>query len=73
MEAYFATMSEDVRHERSILFLLALTDPDIFVQKKIYTRRKKFNQKFSIGEITSLKMFKRILLFTIKIIMFLDY
>ena len=29
MEHYFATMFEDVRHERSFLLLLSLTDPDI--------------------------------------------
>ena len=29
MEAYFATMFEDVRHERSLILLLSLTDPDI--------------------------------------------
>ena len=34
MEAYFATMFEDVRHERSLLLLLSLTDPDILKQSK---------------------------------------
>ena len=34
MEAYFATMFEDVRHERLLMFLLSLTDPDIFKQSK---------------------------------------
>ena len=34
MEAYFATMLEDVRHERSSVFLLSLTDPDILRQSK---------------------------------------
>ena len=29
MEQYFATMLEDVRHERSLILLLSLTDPDI--------------------------------------------
>ena len=29
MEQYFAVMFEDVRHERSLIFLLSLTDPDI--------------------------------------------
>ena len=29
MEAYFATMFEDIRHERSLILLLSLTDPDI--------------------------------------------
>ena len=29
MEAYFNTIFEDIRHERSIILLLSLTDPDI--------------------------------------------
>ena len=32
MEAYFATIFEDVRHERSLVLLLSLTDPDILKQ-----------------------------------------
>ena len=34
MEQYFATMFEDVRHERSFILLLSLTDPDILKQSK---------------------------------------
>ena len=34
MEQYFATMFEDVRHERSLILLLSLADPDILRQSK---------------------------------------
>ena len=34
MEAYFATKFEDLRHERSLILLLSLTDPDILKQSK---------------------------------------
>ena len=34
MEQYFATMFEDIRHERSVILLLSLTDPDILKQSK---------------------------------------
>ena len=34
MEAYFATIFEDVRHERSLILLLLLTDSDILKQTK---------------------------------------
>ena len=34
MEHYFATMYEDVRHERSLFLLLSLTDPDILRKSK---------------------------------------
>ena len=34
MESYFAMMFEDIRHERSLILLLSLTDPDILRQSK---------------------------------------
>ena len=34
MESYFATIFEDIRHERSLILLLSLTDPDILKQSK---------------------------------------
>ena len=34
MEQYFATMFEDVRHERSLRLLLSLTQSDILKQSK---------------------------------------
>ena len=34
MEAYFSNLFEDVRHERSLILLLSLTDPDILRQSK---------------------------------------
>ena len=35
MESYFATMFEDIRHERSLILLLSLTDPVILRQSKL--------------------------------------
>ena len=29
MEFYFSSLFEDVRHERSLILLLSLTDPDM--------------------------------------------
>ena len=34
MEAYFNTIFEDVRHERSLILLLSLIEPDILKQSK---------------------------------------
>ena len=34
MEQYFSNLFEDVRHERSLILLLSLTDPDILRQSK---------------------------------------
>ena len=35
MEQNFATIFEDVRHERSLILLLSLVEPDILRQKKL--------------------------------------
>ena len=34
MEAYFATIFEDFTHERSLILLLSLVEPDILKQSK---------------------------------------
>ena len=34
MKQYFATMFEDVRHERSLTILLSIVEPDILRQSK---------------------------------------
>ena len=34
MEQYFNTIFEDIRHERSLILILSLTDPDILKQSK---------------------------------------
>ena len=34
MEAYFNTIFEDIRHERSLILLLSLVEPDILKQRK---------------------------------------
>ena len=34
MESSFSNLFEDVRHERSLILLLSLTDPDILKQSK---------------------------------------
>ena len=35
MESYFSNLVEDVRHERSLILLLSLTDSDILKQSKL--------------------------------------
>ena len=34
MEAYFNTIFEDIRHERSLILILSLVEPDILSQSK---------------------------------------
>ena len=38
MEQYFNIIFEDIRHERSLLLLLSLIEPDILSQSKITDR-----------------------------------
>ena len=38
-EAYFATMFEVIRHERSLVLLLSSTDPDIIKQSNLRMMR----------------------------------
>ena len=34
MEQYFSNLFDDIRHERSLILILSLTDPDILKQSK---------------------------------------
>ena len=40
MEAYFDSIFEDVRHERSLIFLLSIIEPDILRQSKFLDLQK---------------------------------
>ena len=35
MENYFSNLFDDIRHERFLIFLISLTDPDILKQSQI--------------------------------------
>ena len=55
MENYFTILFEDVRHERSLILLLPLTDPDIIKQSKvtdyeIYSTKKLLLWKITLTE-----------------------
>ena len=34
MEQYFATIFEDIRHERSLILILSIVEPDVLRQSK---------------------------------------
>ena len=67
MEQYFATMFEDVRHERSLILLLSLTDPDVLKQSKFTDDEvfsvcvvfQELNKKFSSRKTTQTENTKR--------------
>ena len=47
MEAYFNTIFEDVRHERSLILLLSLVEPDILKQSKFTDHEIEILKKYS--------------------------
>ena len=60
MEAYFATIFEDVRHERSLILVLSLTDRDILGQSKFTDRLgNNLYKKFSFRKVTHTTNIKR--------------
>ena len=59
MEPYFATIFEDVRHERSLILLLSLTDSDILQESK-FTDDELSIRKSCSGKITETANIKRI-------------
>ena len=52
-------MFEDVRHERSLVLLLLLTDPNILGQSKVTDHEYDFIKKFRFRETTSTTHFER--------------
>ena len=52
MEAYFATMFEDARHERSLILLLSLVKNDILRQSKFTDDEIKIIKKSCSKKIT---------------------
>ena len=51
MEAYFSAMFEDVRHERSLILLLSLTDPDILKQSKFADHEIKIMKNLALEKL----------------------
>ena len=51
MEAYFDTIFEDVRHERSLILLLSLVEPDILKQNKVTDQEIDFIKNFALEKL----------------------
>ena len=59
MEAYFATMFEDVRHERSLILLLSSTDPDILKHSKLTYHEMKILKKLALEKLHRQRKLKK--------------
>ena len=60
MEAYFNTIFEGVRHERSLILLLSLTEPNILKQSKFTDHEIEIIKNIALEKIFRQKNFKEI-------------
>ena len=58
MEQYFATIFEDVRHERSLILLLSLVEPDIMKQSKFTDHKIDIIKKIAVEKIHRQRILK---------------
>ena len=60
MEAYFNTIFEDIRHERSLFLLLSLTEPDILKESKFNDHEIEIIKNIALEKIFRQKNLKEI-------------
>ena len=58
MGQFFAVLFEDVRHERSLILLLSLTDPDILRQSKITEYEIDSNKELALEKLHRQRILK---------------
>ena len=61
MEAYFNTIFEDIRYERSLILLLSLTEPDILKQSKFNDHEIEIIKNIALEKIFRQKNLKEII------------
>ena len=58
MEQCFSTIFEEVRHERSLIVLLSITDPDILTQSKFTDDETEITKKLALEKIHRQRVLK---------------
>ena len=58
MEAFLAVMFEDIRHERSLILLLSVTDLDILKQAKFTDSEMNFIQNLALEKLHRQRILK---------------
>ena len=58
MEQYFAPVFEDIRHERSLISLLSLTDPDLLKQSKFTEDEINFIKNLALAKLYRQRILK---------------
>ena len=61
MEAYFDSIFEDVRHERSLILLLSIVEPDILRQSKILDHEIEINENIALEKLHRQRNLKEII------------
>ena len=73
MEAYFNTIFEDVRHERSLILLLSVTDSDILRQSKFTDHEIEIIKNIAIEKLHRQRNLKAIIALDLLEKQFSDY
>ena len=60
MEAYFNTIFEDVKHERSLILLLSLVEPDILKQSKFNDHQIEIIKKIALEKLHRQRILKEV-------------
>ena len=60
MEAYFDNIFEDVRHERSLIILFSIVQPDILSQSKFTDHEIDINKNIALEEVHRQRNLKEI-------------
>ena len=60
MEQYFNTIFEDIRHERSLILLLSLTEPDILKQSKFKDREIEIIKNIALEKLHRQRILKEV-------------
>ena len=60
MESYFNTIFEDIRHERSLILLLSLVEPDILKQSKFADHEIEINKNIALSKLHRQRNLKEI-------------
>ena len=60
MEAYFNTIFEDVRHERSLILLLSLVESDIIKQSKFTDHEIEIKKNLALEKLHKQRILKEV-------------
>ena len=60
MEAYFNTIFEDIRHERSLILLLSLVEPSILSQSKFTDREIEIIKNIALEKLHRQRILKEV-------------